>query len=85
MYVVDPRTLLFTDEITQDELDDLQTLCTRLVLEGHVDTGHPAFRVWWSVAQVAQGLDPNPAGQEQKMMVNYVTAFPQHALLSIVL
>jgi hypothetical protein len=84
-YVVDPRTLLFTDEITQDELDELQTFCTKLVLEGYVDTEHPAFRAWWGVVQSVQGRDPSAVGEEQRMMVNYVTAFPQRALLSIVL
>lgn len=75
MYVVDPRTLMFTDEITDDEVEELTQFCTKIVLEGHKDCFHPAFRAWVEAA----GISPN---QE---LLHYATAFPQRALLSILL
>lgn len=74
-YVVDPRTLMFTDEITEDELEELTRYCTKIVLEGHRDLQHPAFRAW---------IDAAKYNENQELLV-YATAFPQRALLSIIL
>ena len=70
---VDPKTLLFVD-LTEGEARDLATFVTDLVLNGHTNMQHPAFKSWYE----AHGLRP---GQD---ILVYSTSFPQRALLSIV-
>ncbi len=74
MYKVDPKTLLFTNlDNDREEAHELYLFCRRIVLEGHTNLQHPAFRAWSNAAEY----------DERQALLVYATAFPQRALLSL--
>jgi hypothetical protein len=71
-YSVNRKTLLF-EALTEGEAHQLYVLGYRIVMDGHVDMGHPAFLAWAEAAEY---------DERQKLLV-YVTAFPQRLLVSV--
>ena len=67
MYEVDKRTRLFTDAITDAEVEELTRFCTKIVLEGHTDLQHPAFRAWVEAVGTTK----------KDELFDYLTLFPQ--------
>jgi len=80
MYQVDPKTLLFTNNLTWEEAKDLYQFCHRIVLEGYVNMEHPAYKEW--IGTFAKNENTDEAVRQA--LLTYTIVFPQRALLSLV-
>jgi len=72
-YRVDKKTLLFND-LDRTEAEEVYQLCQRLVMNGSIETEHPAFLAW---NEQCEFVEPH------RIMLGYSVAFPQRAMLSL--
>jgi hypothetical protein len=72
-YTVDPKTMLFTNEMTWPEAKDLHHLVEGIVMNGTHDFRHEAYLAWKEACKL----------DERQELLMYSIVFPQRALLSL--